>query len=245
MNWKPLPGRCPLEQLPAEIQQMILSALPDFQSLQAAILCSSTIYAAFASANASVTSRVLLNQVDFDVMPEAFTALQSLHLFKAGQRRTREETREVHDQFAAEYLNQRRQSTGLLLLHDAMRIVKLHECIHAWAATFADATLKTMREETMYERSEPDPDPYDSVQVDATDNEMKRIKRAFYLVEIYCNLYRPALMRRRSHLSLYLEDVRRVFFSNFAPWENEQLACVMEFVVQMMSQGRKTSISLL
>lgn len=236
MDSQVLPGRCPLEQLPAELQQMILSALPDFESLQAAILCSSTIHAAFTSAEATVTSRILSNQVDSDVMPEAFAALRSLHLSEPGQPRTSE----FYYQFAAKHLQQRCQPSALSGLHDALRIVVLHNCIRTWAAKFADATLKTMREETMYERVEPD--PYDSIQIDATDSEMERIERAFYRLEIYCSLFSGGLLRRAVHLDLFFADVRRVFCSNFAPWENEQMACVMDFLVRIMSQGRKTFI---
>ena len=240
MDFQVLPGRCPLEQLPAELQQMILSALPDVQSLQAAILCCSTIHAAFISAEASVTSRVLLNEIDSDVIPEAFAALRSLYPSKPVRPRNPDIYNDVDYQFAEQYLQRRCQRSGPRRISDALRIVKLHDCIRIWAATFADATLKTMREETMYERLEPD--PYDSMQIDATDLEMKRIERAFYRLEIFCNLFRGRLLRYGVHMNIVFENVRRAFFLNFAPWENEQMACVMDFVVRIMSQGRETFI---
>lgn len=240
MDSQALPAPCPLEQLPAELQQMILSVLPDIQSLQAAILCCSTIHAAFTSAEASVTSMVLLNELDSDVMPEAFVAESTLHPFETVRPRNPDVYNDNYYQFAEKHLQQRCQSSGSRRLPDALRIVKLHDCIRIWAARFADATLKTMREETMYERLEPD--PYDSVQIDATDNEMKRIERAFYRLEIFCNLFRGGLLRLRWAIDRHLADVRRVFCLNFAPWENEQMACVMDFLVRWMSQGRNIFI---
>ena len=60
---------------------------------------------------------------------------------------------------------------------------------------------------------------------------MYRIERSFYTFEIYCSLFGKS----RSRLSL--NDQLDLFFNRFAPWENEQLACVHDFLLDELKPG--------
>lgn len=67
----------PIEGLPVELVRMVLSALPDVISLQAAALSCPLFYTAFLEAEKSITTHVLLNHVDANVLPEAIAATES------------------------------------------------------------------------------------------------------------------------------------------------------------------------
>ena len=58
-----------------------------------------------------------------------------------------------------------------------------------------------------------------------SDTETARIIGAFYRFEIYCNLFRKSDKKQYS-----LDDKTRMFFKGFSPWENEQLACVENYL---------------
>ncbi|GAM86201.1 hypothetical protein ANO11243_042130 [Dothideomycetidae sp. 11243] len=56
--------------------------------------------------------------------------------------------------------------------------------------------------------------------------EKRRIERSIYRFEIFCNLFRSSDMAREEQSS---------FFSRLAPWENEQLGCIHDFLVRLVS----------
>ena len=72
----------------------------------------------------------------------------------------------------------------------------------------------------------------------ATRQEICRIERALYRFEIYCNIFRES--PKAQYSSVYGEQ-KRLFFSNFAPWENEQLGCIHDFLARVVSPGQLPS----
>ena len=66
-----------VESLSVELVQMVLSALPDVSSLQAAALSCPRLHFTFLEAEAAITAQVLLNQIDISVLPEAIVAFES------------------------------------------------------------------------------------------------------------------------------------------------------------------------
>lgn len=70
--------------------------------------------------------------------------------------------------------------------------------------------------------------------------ETRRIQCSFYLFELYCNLFGKA-----SNLSFGSDDWAyspHDLFSNFAPWELEQLACVNDYLMRRMRNGKYISL---
>lgn len=70
----------PIGNLPVKVLQMILSELPTVPSLQAATLSSPLFYRVFQSVEAIITTRVLRNQIDVNVLPEAIITFESASL---------------------------------------------------------------------------------------------------------------------------------------------------------------------
>ncbi|KAJ5714845.1 zinc finger domain protein [Penicillium malachiteum] len=59
------------------------------------------------------------------------------------------------------------------------------------------------------------------------------MERSFYTFEVYCSLF------GQSETPLPLDDELETFFKRFAPWENEQLACVHDFLVDELEPAFK------
>ncbi|KAF2789047.1 hypothetical protein K505DRAFT_365959 [Melanomma pulvis-pyrius CBS 109.77] len=194
-----------IQNLSVELQQVILSNIPDVLSLRSAALSCRVLYNALLSAETIITTRVLLNQVDFDVLPEANIAQEALRLVPCTENRIRD--------FIAKHLHKRQPPPESWNLCDAVTIAKFHTCVSELALQFiATAAMKS---------------PICGTRP-ITRAEISRIERAMYRFEIFCNLFRGF---EKSDPRL-LNQLWATFFLNFSPWENEQLACVHDHLVQ-------------
>ncbi|KAJ2988039.1 hypothetical protein NUW58_g4185 [Xylaria curta] len=160
---EPQPG--PIEGLPVELVRMILSALPDVVSLQAAALSCPLFYTAFLDAETSIATNVLLNQVDASVLPEAIAASESSWL-RPHDTVPRRQTRKVITDFVAGNLCQRPTLPKSWLLKKALHIGRFHSCVEQLAEQFAEAALTK--------------GPAARSQSSATYQERCRIQRALY-----------------------------------------------------------------
>lgn len=199
-----------LENLSVELKQTILSGIADIISLRAAALSCPALYSALLSAENHIVTRVLLNKVDFGVLPEAIIVQEALHLEPCSEKLTQE--------FVARHLNERHLPPKKWSLCDAIRIAKLHACVSELALQFIETV--TTKSSIIVSRS-------------VTRAEICRIERALYRFETFCNLFRGF---ESSHHRL-LERLFATFFFNFSPWEIEQLACVHDYLVQMIYPG--------
>ncbi|KAF2276994.1 uncharacterized protein EI97DRAFT_305534 [Westerdykella ornata] len=192
-------------KLSVELKQMILSNLPDVLSLRSAALSCRALYDALLSAETIITTRVLLNQVDFDVLPEANITQEAFRLEPC--------TEEGIQNFIERRLHKRQPPPGSWRLRDAVPMAKLHACVGELASQF----IATAATKSPVWGTRP-----------ATRAEVSRIERAMYWFETFCNLFRGF---EKSNPRL-LKQLWSVYFLNFSPWENEQLACVHDYLVQ-------------
>ena len=58
-------------------------------------------------------------------------------------------------------------------------------------------------------------------------HEMSRVQRGFYRFEVYCNLFCDPEVFRAG-------EIGDLFFSKFSHWENEQLACVHDYLSEVV-----------
>ncbi|KAI0876893.1 hypothetical protein GGS24DRAFT_498331 [Hypoxylon argillaceum] len=211
-----------IERPPTEIVCMILSALPDVASLLAAVLSCPRFYAALLGDEASVTSRVVLNQIDVSVLPEATAAWESSQL---RPRNNDGQNKKAIMDFVARNIRQRQTTPKSWSLKEALRLGRLYSCVEQWAKKFAEKTLAS----NAASRALPG----------ATDMEIFRIQRALYRFEIYCYLFRET-----PELPFISSSLRNsLFFAHFAPWENEQLGCIYHFLIGAFSQDFSTLLS--
>lgn len=67
-----------------------------------------------------------------------------------------------------------------------------------------------------------------------TTTEIDRIQRAFYMFEIYRNIFTRHYFNRQWGSGAQ----QGMFFQYFSVWQNEQLACVHDYLVQLIIPGK-------
>ena len=174
-------------------------------------------YRAFVEAETAITTEVLLNQIDVNVLPEAIGASASARLRPHD---TDPKFREAIVDFASQYLAQRPPLPRSWTLREAFRLARLHFYVDSIAKKLAATAL--------------DEPPLNCSKSIATCQEMCRIERALYRFEIYCNCFRES---PKTQSSVYGEQ-KRLFFAHFAPWENEQLGCIHDFLARLVMPGK-------
>ncbi|OAQ61137.1 zinc finger domain-containing protein [Pochonia chlamydosporia 170] len=204
----------PVERLSVELVRMILSDLPDVSSLQAAALSCPLFYKAFSGAENTITTQVLLRNIDKSLLPEVLLAFKSSGLH---WRRMRDNRRQAVADFITQNLHQRTVLPPSWPLRKAIHFERLNFCVKELTEMFIQATLTR--------------NPINQSKAAATCQETHRIQRAFYRFEIYRNLFSE---RPKPYYDTPGEE-SPLFFASFSPWENEQLGCVHDFLVQAVS----------
>ncbi|KAH8592046.1 hypothetical protein B0O99DRAFT_744069 [Bisporella sp. PMI_857] len=112
--------------------------------------------------------------------------------------------------FLKETLGERKLLSQRWTLADAAAVTRLYHQVKQLATDFASES---------------------SHHVDSTisNSELNRFQCAFYRFEMYCNLFGDL-----KHPVLSLQEQKDTFFSNFSPWENEQLACVYGYLYRLL-----------
>ena len=205
-----------MERMPVELRQELLGFLPDLISLRSAVLTCSSFYEAFISAEVLVTTRVLGNQVDLEVLPEALAVLESSHL--------QPWTRQRIQDFVRDHLDSRKpQLPSQWTLAQAISLGSLHRHVQSFATAFAsDALTKQLGANEL--NTIPNYPP--------SHDEIHRIQRALYRFELYCNLFRDP---KRTLFNI--KEQIPLFFFKFSPWEIEQLGIIHDYLFRVISPG--------
>jgi hypothetical protein len=182
------------------------------KSLKWLVLACSSFYHAFRDAESLITTRVLLNEVQLDVLPEAVTVFQSA--------RNRSWTRQGIIDFTSQHLARRTPPPQSWTLADALSISKLYSHVHYFATDFTCKCLGIQALERGVQQSLPSP------------LEIARIERTLYRFEMYCNIFKDF-----RHPMLSMDEQREILFSRFSPCENEQLACIHDYLHGKISPG--------
>jgi hypothetical protein len=204
---------------------MILSALPDAQSLQQAALSCPGVYHAFMSAEYAVSSQVVTNQVDAAVLSEAVITIASYDELNVEDGSAWEDVR----QFLQLHYEPASSPTRFWNLRRACRLGKLHPCVQDFSRKFAIFSLPTG----------PQLPPQLPPRLRTlTHTESCRIERSFYRFQNYYNIVAQACggrtiskaKRRRGGRSPLLTTPYAIFWSKYSSWEVEQLGCAYDFL---------------
>jgi hypothetical protein len=202
------------ERFPLELRQALLSALSDVSSLRSTALSCPSFYDAFTSAEELITTQVLNNQLEnTDILPEAVAAFNSSRMQPWSSQRTRD--------FVDAHFHSRRAPPDSWKLVDALPIGNLHSCVEFFATRFVAEMFSPSS--TFAYIDPPSAWPL-------SRNEMIRIQRTFYRFEVYCNLF-------RNPERFDFREQRDLFFFKFSHWENEQLACVYDYLFRVICPG--------
>ncbi len=204
---------------------IILTHSCDLRSLRSSIASCRAFYSAFSSCPAAVTKALVSLEIDDAVLPEAILAVRAASIRRADQ---------PYSELPAALSQLFSPGREALLSHkwsfaDGIAAIRLHSIIDHLAATPGSIyPVYSGDQITFAIRNRPQ------------GNELARIKRALYRFEIFCGLFPPPSGRP----DLGFREAQASFFSQFAPWENEQLACVHELLWRHVAPGRQLSRSL-
>ncbi|KAI1214630.1 uncharacterized protein F4807DRAFT_404020 [Annulohypoxylon truncatum] len=230
-----------LERLPTELIAMILCELDCVGTLMNAIRASPRlwyVYLEFMSLKkySRIATRVLYNQLDtYDVRHAAISALRYNAIF-AGMT----DINEVK-YFFTNYYNHPsvvKLDCPWMYYNDMASVNKLHGTV----SRLADTYLKGI------------PGIWGGrpgIWTNPTVSEKGRVMRALYYLEMYFNLVREHWilpeMDEGDEIALAHGDQHRFadmdcLLQQFAPWENEQMTSVWEFLVALVVEGEKSNI---
>ncbi|KAL2831313.1 hypothetical protein BJY01DRAFT_254324 [Aspergillus pseudoustus] len=209
-----------LERLSTELIQAILSELSDIQSLESAVLTGPCLYAAFRGAESQIVKSVLFQQFDADLLHNALSAEVSM------QRSTWQES-DVRE-FLDSYLSLNKQTFHSVLnytLSQALRLARLLVLIDRFTRDLIAPVLA--RNKPLDDRHAEPPSPA----LPLSQTESNRFVRTFYRFQIYCSLFGDPIT------CPYQDGPERglVFFAHFSAWENEQLACIHDYLLRVMA----------
>lgn len=250
------------EDLPLHLLSMILAELECMQSLGSAILSHSSMYTAFCDDTKHIVQRILTNQIPPELMHYAAAAFESNFVDNRDSSRVggllavafegygwfREENGAPFQQWCLDWMFnnflsgygvrsifcKNRDTTAYAAL-DGKTIASIFSKTHAIVDHFCTSFLsdRLPLSQGLLSRETPGPRR-------PSEKELFRIKRAIYIFQIYCNVmfqsesdFRPdrqTKQNRKHHLDSY-------FFGSFSPWVKEQLACVHDFLEEVLSKA--------
>ncbi|OTA93149.1 hypothetical protein M434DRAFT_307303 [Hypoxylon sp. CO27-5] len=202
-----------MNKLPPEITQRVLLFTDDVDSLRAAALSCTALYAAFMGAEKMIATRVLLRQIPWDVLPEALAVEASRHIRPGREREV--------DKFGRDYLLTRSRKFSRFGLTDALRLGRLYNIVEFLARRVAHDALSNGPPLFSSESS------FSSYSSGPTVTELRRIQRTLYRFQLYCNMFGGDLTLSRRQQELYFRYFSRV--------EDEQLASLQDLLVRIVA----------
>ena len=224
----------PFDTLPPELKQEIISLLPNVSSVKSAMMTCASLYHAFHDAEPLILTRVLQKQIHPDIAFEALLSYKTWLLdqtFKALDEPW--DTDAVRDVLRSYNGNRSPSLRSEWVLRNALFLSNLHEQVEFFSQRFASSALSIDLTGA----------PFSSYEAQPSAGEIHRIQRTFYRFEIYCNLFRlherkgrygPRNLLRPSQ-RICPREQQRILFEQFPPWENEQLACIRDYLINQVS----------
>lgn len=212
-----------LELLPVEAIQAIQCLVENVPDLLSIVLTCKATYNAFLSAEQLILKEVLTDEIGFELLSEAV-----LSASVSRQTPVRDDVLDEHDAHSIENgrdLDLKDYSN--LRLCDALFLSKLHSHVVYFTNDFISKAFAS----PVFTKNI----PITMWQLPASDGEKRRIQRTFYHFQIYCYIVYGGKKLFRAHLHM---DQNRIFFNHFSVWENEQLACVHDYMFRIIAPGR-------
>ena len=214
-----------LEDLPVELQRLILSNVPTFQSLSALVHASPNMHRVYSGDRLRILRSVLGTTLEGILVDALGAHYSGSDLFQE----TRDESllwafvKEHEAKYTVpegDWIAQLSDEDIIDLLHFHVRVIEpLTERYASWAL----GSLPTESEE---EQAGHQP---------LSDTERRRIQRAMYQLQLFCNVC-GSTGEGRSCPNRIEDNVDRLrILSIFPPWQIEQILCVHEFAVEFYS----------
>ena len=207
-----------MDQLPVELKLKIFFALSELPSLVTLSQTSSSLYRIFTKSQSQIVTTVLSNEIHPDVFPHALAVWKASCIkpwSKSGVKAFLEQY--------PESLKQPPRSKQTL--SEASTICKLHGHVQFFTEDLCAAILSVHPISQVPENTYTPP----------SKNELCRIQIAFYKFELFCTLFRAQHVTQRDQERFSTDEQHHLFFEHFKPWENEQLACMFDYLLRKLS----------
>ncbi|KAJ5105639.1 hypothetical protein NUU61_002986 [Penicillium alfredii] len=240
-----------LDQLPPELIHIILEAIPDIQSLELAVLSGPSLYSVFKRSQTRITKRVLLRQVPKSLLHEAVAVKAAREAFEPldefDEFEEIAEVPELFDSFSEDYRDRTesgkfRRSVRFKLSH-ARKLAAVQPHVEFFTKRLVSDVL-ARNPITGESASSPRP---------LSGRERNRIQCALYRFEIYCSLLQgstevASLPENGSFEYFGFLEEREIaqlacicrFAEEYPAQEIEQLACIYEFLLRIITPGKKS-----
>ena len=222
-----LPGST-LESLPVEILQEILSQLDDVLSLRSAVLTGPCLYHIHKDADESITTQVLLQHLNLDLICEAIAAQEAASHGKSPW--SKPYTLEFLERHYTPLHPFPHPRTSRWKLSEAIPMARLYNHIHHFAQGMIS---KALAKHPVSHAPEPTPTPPSSI-------EINRFERNLYRFETYRHIFgdpRTLPLKTREEQNAVCREQNALYWNRFSPWENEQLACVYDYLMGAVQPG--------
>lgn len=216
--------------LPIHVVRLVLSQLDSMQSLGSAILSHSIFYTAFMEDTPGLVGDILSSQMDTRVLPFARAVHEAAAVsnFDLSKVWSFLDSRLHPMDFDADVWF--RLKPFQLSPTVAAAISKFHAVVQHFAQDFVGRSIRSGKYPRKFRRQA----------CRINDTEYFRVQRALYRFQLYCNLFyrntrdlTPDAARRQEIEHL----LHMVFFRHFPQWENEQLACIHDYLERVLSDG--------
>ncbi|KAL9093593.1 MAG: hypothetical protein Q9165_003988 [Trypethelium subeluteriae] len=214
------------EGCPNEILSGIFMALPDFQALRTLALTGPVFYHVLIRDSPRIVGSVVANEVPVELLPEAVAVLRTSLRDQTDCLTLRK--------FLGQYLTSRQSSLEReWTIRDGASIHKIHDICTVFAGKFASEALSNCHLANDWFEEKPERP--------ASERELLRIVRSFYRFELYLNLFSSNSLLHRANAKeshfVYLRyaEERRQYWRQYAPWENEQLACIHDWLCRSIA----------
>ena len=202
--------------LPLEILQAILSFSCDSITLRDAVLSTPFFYRAYSAAPKLVLRNVVRNELSEGVIPDAVAVVQASCIPPQD------------DTLKQAFLERLRRGPPWtpepLSLIESVKFSSINRSVRYFADDFSSTLVANPITGILDENPAP-----------LTRTERDRIERAFFRYQLYCTLFPDQESRPDP------SPQRRLFLDKFAAWENEQLACIYDYLWRKLTI-RKNSL---
>lgn len=203
--------------LPTDILLVLFRALSDIPSLRALSLTNSGLHEIFIKHASSISFAVLSNEIPATILPEAIAAWSSSNIKPWSRSRVQRFLQDYH-------ANREAQMSQSWTLFKALKVSKLHQRSRFFASEFSASVLSTNPVS-----GSPTPN------FPPSSREADRIERTFHRFELYCNLFRKQSPTQEGTQRFSDTEQQDIYFKHYAAWENEQLACVHDYLFRRLS----------
>ena len=210
-----------LTSLTPELKYAIFINLPDVTSAKSLALVSSSFYYTFLDAQPLILTQVLQNEIPTHLLHGAFAAYQASKIPVW----SKQAVQDFLNEYFGNLISRKSQKCNL---SEALQMSRVHSCVEFFAAEFASFALAK------------NPTARGS-NAAPSFTEWVRIKRILYRFQLYCNLFRKPSYDRmiRGERNCLIQpspfgkqEQRDIFFDRFSPWENEQLGCIHDYLIE-------------